>query len=455
MKILQPTFLSKRIFSCCMLFLFFSFLQAQDFSSRPPSESYIKSNPNIYLWGEGTGKNLRQADKRALAALVDQISVSVSSSFENTKMVEEGSGEVQEYSKSVINTYSSVSLQGAEKIVLSQQSGKYKVLRYISKSEIQKIFEKRKEKIFSLLSTAQGAERDWRIGESLKNYYWALVLLQTHPDHDKVQYKQRLLKIWLNDKIESLLSGIKFNISEIKKMEDASGEYLQLTLHFTYESQPVENLDFGFWNGQGYTKNHGVKDGIGAIEVHGLTSKLKVKIEYHYDQEVDKELESAMAQDYLPDFSRRSELPPSSIEVSKSSKSSYPRVDMLSQKEVRAIKDLLQSVSTKKNFDIQEVATPNGAAVYQKLLKYGNAKLLTPKKVETYDLDQRKITRAFPMSFDFPNNNKRFVESVVLAKDAEGKVQDFSFALSQRPYKDIMAKDKWDERQRRLLIDFI
>ena len=429
----------------------------------------IKANREEYLWGEGSGKTLRQADKRALDDLVGQISVHVSSDFES--IVQENSDELKEYSESVIKTYSRISLQEAERLVISQDP-KVKVLRYLPKSEVQKIFEKRQEKIFSLVLAAQDAASNYRIGDALKNYYWALVLLQTHPDHNKISFapmgKGQLLKIALHNKLENLFSEIHFNISDLKKYADG---HTEVTISFTYGAgkQPVENLDFTFWNGKDWSVPHGVKDGLGYFELHDQMSRLKIRIKYIYDKQssYDKELESAILQteDYLPFFSKN-QPPPIPLQKSpayakdltsaQTPKTKEVQKD-ISQKELKQIRDLLQSISTKNKLDIQKVATPEGAQAYQKLIKYGNAKLLTPKKVESYGLEQRQIVRAFPMSFDFPKNDKQFVESVVLSKNADdGKVQSMSFALNKRSYDDIMNKHKkWDEQQKRLLIDFI
>lgn len=106
----------------------------------------IQQSPD-FLWGTGNASTLKKADNDALAALVSQISTKVSASFEQlTEGTTEGDKAVaDETFKSVIHTYSRATLNNTRRIVI-QNEPEAVVMRYIKVSEIQRIFEGRKNK---------------------------------------------------------------------------------------------------------------------------------------------------------------------------------------------------------------------------------------------------------------------------------------------------------------------
>ncbi len=459
----------KQSFFILYLLLFSIFALAQ-------SELEIKKS-GTYLYGEGKGRTLRKADKSALQDLISQISVTVSSDFKN--IVEDSGDKLKEYSKSVINTYSSTSLTNAKRLVLSQDERSTKVLRYIRKSDIHKIFEQRKEKVLSFIKAAIQSEKEYNIGDAIKNYCWALILLQTHPKHNQIKgdidQNKGVLKILLHNKIEELLSSIKFRISHIEELSNEQN----VTLEFRYKGKLVGNLDFVFWDGRDWSPTHSVKDGIGAFTCYKdqMIDKLKLKIKYIYDRQsiLDKELDNAIKQteDYLPIFNRASHT--SALRVTPELKNqTNPKETFTNEKPIETkalknsteilvneealepIKGIVKSLAQKNSKTINKYTTDSGKEMYKKLLKYGKAKYLTPKKVTAYPLGNQTITRSFPMSFAFQHNHKKFVESVVFTKDKDNKVDAISFALSDRAYNDIMDADKkWNINQKRQLVNFI
>ena len=142
----------------------------------------IQTDP-AYIWGTGNASTLRKADQEALAALTSQISTSVSSKFEQLTQGGTNGDEatVEETFQSVINTYSHSTLTNTRRIVI-QNEPEAVVMRYIKVSEIQRIFDGRKNKILDFTAEAQKAEQRAQVADALRYYYWALVLLQSYPD---------------------------------------------------------------------------------------------------------------------------------------------------------------------------------------------------------------------------------------------------------------------------------
>ena len=89
--------------------------------------NYIKSQNTLYVWGEGVGKTLKQADREALSMLIDQIQTQVKSNFEH--QLTEQNGKIDEKVKSIIQTYSNATLKNTERLIVSNEP-KAKVFRY-------------------------------------------------------------------------------------------------------------------------------------------------------------------------------------------------------------------------------------------------------------------------------------------------------------------------------------
>ena len=97
---------------------------------------------NAYLWGEGWGTSVAEADKQALNDLISKISLQVSGnvSHNETETVTNAGVETNSTFSSVVNTYSSATLTNTEKVILENEPDAH-VGRWIKRSDIAKIFE--------------------------------------------------------------------------------------------------------------------------------------------------------------------------------------------------------------------------------------------------------------------------------------------------------------------------
>ena len=106
-----------------------------------------------------------------MANLTSKISVSISSTFnisENEINTDEGLT-TETMAKSIVNSYSQASLNNTQSIVLSNDPEVH-VLRYVKKSEVSKIFEQRKDKVFDFLRSAMKSEKKAKIDDALRYY---------------------------------------------------------------------------------------------------------------------------------------------------------------------------------------------------------------------------------------------------------------------------------------------
>ncbi|MDD3859492.1 MAG: LPP20 family lipoprotein, partial [Bacteroidales bacterium] len=225
-----------------LFFLIFSI----SLSSIAQTPEKIKNNSD-YIWGESTASTLEQADQFALKDLISQISTNVESSFSN--IITEINESIEEYTQSAINTYSNIYLKNAKRIVVEKRKQIY-VLRYIEKDEVDKMFDSRKNKIIDYTKLADMAEKDSRIGDALRYYYWALVLLNSHPDAAMIKYTTAEnieigILLYIQNQFDKIFDNLRINVADTINCNNT----VSYTLDINYKGQAVANLDYVYWNG--------------------------------------------------------------------------------------------------------------------------------------------------------------------------------------------------------------
>ena len=261
------------------------------------SVEQIKADRSTYLWGEGKGNTLKKADSEALSDLINQITTTIESDF--TLLQEEKSeSEYKETVKSVIRTYSNATLTNTERIVIENEPDA-RVFRYMKRSEIDKIFKARKNKILEYLANAETAEEHLQIADALRYYYWSQTLLRSHPEGAAIRYRdkdgeERLAATWIPLKINTLFSHLNITVSRVVP----EGNFQTVELTILYNQQPVRNFDYTYWDGRDWSNIVSAKDGRGIAELPALAdaTHLRVKGEYIFDGEatVDAELKDVI-----------------------------------------------------------------------------------------------------------------------------------------------------------------
>jgi hypothetical protein len=114
-----------------------------------------KKNPDQYLYGEGKGVTVDEADNQALQQIISQLCVHVSSNIELAKQeVRTGNDyENKRYIDQKISTYSNATLTNTDMFVISNEP-KAHVARWISKSELHRIFAGRTAKVQEYMTNA-------------------------------------------------------------------------------------------------------------------------------------------------------------------------------------------------------------------------------------------------------------------------------------------------------------
>ena len=442
-----------------------------------------------YICGLGHGGTLKQASNSALAALAGQISTSVESSFDYLLRQETRGQEVNSTAQvsNIIKTYSHTTLRNATELVIEDEPNAT-VLRYIKKSELDKIFEQRKMKVMEYASNAEKYERDGKVADALSSYYAALALLRSLPDGSEMKIRlgfsgEELLMPLISKNVNDILSNIAL---KTESMED-DGDERTILLNILYKGKPAANFNYTYYNGNNRSEVCTAKDGIGDITVPTSLSlsKLDIHAEYicedeaNYDRELREVLDNTAAVPFRTaklKLEKDKNIQAKSVinneahamvatatAIASSAAANTAKIEAmpstLQDQEVAPYLAIMQRIELairQKNYAcVKDCFTSEGYVMFDKLIHYGRAKLLRTPVLTFQKGDDDIVCRSFPMSFSFNGNHRTFVEDVVFHLSKEGKITELAFGLNKPAVDDIMQRGAWSEEARRVMINFL
>ena len=451
------------------LFLFLASLfvslsvSAQDFES-------IKNDPS-YVWGQGSGESLQSADDNAVKDLVSQISMNIDNQTETTISNEQRGDEA----KSSVSTSgnlrvsSSVSLSNCKRLV-AEEGSYFIVLRYVPREEIDKMFDARKAKIDDLVRAGERAEELTKVGDALRNYYWALKMTISIPEEQRSRMRSEggmLLTTELRERIANILDSVQVSVAKIEKEDEANS----VELRFSYKSRPVTSCDYQYFDGFDWL-TVAVKDGVAVAELPADTKYMQVRLEYEYqklwksDPMVNAILEQLPSRLPYPQAEKRvsvAEVKAVAPEPVKSTKAvakemSVDTLTTCNKKEVfsqaEIIAPLIKAIESRKYDDVKSLCSENGWKWFVKLIKYGNAKIIERNELQLTAFANGYLVRGIKAAFSFKRNNKTFVEDLVFyIKDDQ--IEGINFGLEKNALEDIMRHSMWDAQSRLVLVNFL
>ena len=432
-------------------------IQAQSVSQIKADESYI--------YGEGWGTTLKQADQSALQDLTSKISVTVNaSSFMDMEEISKG-GKIDAKRKfeNLINTYSQATLTNTQRILIKNEPDA-QVLRYIKVSEVDRIFDGRKAKVLDMVESAIRAEKKAKIDDALRYYYWSFELLKSLQHANEVQLvcpdgKRRLLITWIPEQINEIFSNIR--VATLSQTGD------EVEIQVTYKDRPVNSFDYTYFDGMDWSNIYSAKDGHGVIDLRpGQTAEnLRIKCEYQFAGEahIDREIEGVM--NIVDDTPFRGAY----INVKGHPRHVQHETFTITQQNAAtaiastdnyddylSILNVISKGIQQKNYaSILKYFTIRGDEQFQKLINYGRAQFIGNTDVQFSRLGDKVICRGLTMSFRFRNNNRKFVENIVLIFDKQKRIDEVKFGLGKEAYNDIMLKGAWSQDARIILANFM
>lgn len=453
--------LFKRALTLTILAIFTMYSHAQSIDE-------IKKNSN-YIWGEGNGTTMSDAEGEALRQMSVQISVSVyNSSYDE----ESNDNSVQ---KAVLQSVSSAKFTNVQMRVLEEEPNA-KVFCFMPRSEVKKMFEKRANHIVNMVDAGKTAESRMMIDEALRNYYWALVLAKTTPEPVEIEF---------NDKKGEATSLLPIKIKSVLAMINASVDEIQdgknLILGFTYNGKPVSSLNFKYNDGQSIVGPIVARDGIGEASMASIPAdgKLHLTYELRFRNEVDptdSDIAGAFNAGLLPNINSSVAIAIKSNSKKKAAAPALASAEMLAaqptndkrsiamqnadntddlQQAVLAVEAAISSNNPKSAFNY---FTPEGYTLFANLMAK-NGKVTLVGKAQSHNFiiaDGYIIGRATNIKRQF-RNGKAFMEKLVYRFNPESrKIESVAFALTQRAENDIMnAAASWPEVSRWAILNFM
>lgn len=453
--------LFKRALTLTILAIFTMYSHAQSIDE-------IKKNSN-YIWGEGNGTTMSDAEGEALRQMSVQISVSVyNSSYDE----ESNDNSVQ---KAVLQSVSSAKFTNVQMRVLEEEPNA-RVFCFMPRSEVKKMFEKRANHIVNMVDAGKTAESRMMIDEALRNYYWALVLAKTTPEPVEIEF---------NDKKGEATSLLPIKIKSVLAMINASVDEIQdgknLILGFTYNGKPVSSLNFKYNDGQSIVGPIVARDGIGEASMASIPAdgKLHLTYELRFRNEVDptdSDIAGAFNAGILPNINSSVAIAIKNNSKKKAAAPALASAEILAaqptndkrsiamqnadntddlQQAVLAVEAAISSNNPKSAFNY---FTPEGYTLFANLMAK-NGKVTLVGKAQSHNFiiaDGYIIGRATNIKRQF-RNGKAFMEKLVYRFNPESrKIESVAFALTQRAENDIMnAAASWPEVSRWAILNFM
>ncbi|MGN0256988.1 MAG: LPP20 family lipoprotein [Bacteroides sp.] len=431
-----------------------------------------------YICGMGHGSTLKQASNDALAALSSQISTSVASDFNYLVNYEANSDKVTETEKveNIIRTYSHTTLRNAMELVIEDEPNAT-VLRYIKRSELDQIFEQRRNKVLEYASNAQKYEKEYKVADALTSYYASLALLRSIPDGSNMTIRlgfteETLLMPLIMKNVNDILNNVEIKTESI---ED-DGDERTMVINVQYKGKPAANFNYTYYNGSARSDVCSAKDGTGDITIpRGMSlTKLDIHAEYICEDEAnyDRELRDVLDNTTPVPFRtakmklvKEKEVKAVATNVSRATASVAPSSELVTESSsmdgnnvspfLATMQKIELAIRQKSYASISDCFTAEGYGMFTKLVSYGKAKLLRAPMLQFQENGDEVICRSFPMSFSFSGNRRTFVEDVVFHLNKEGKVCEVAFGLNKPAVDDIMNRGAWSDEARKVMINFL
>ena len=447
----------------------------------------IMENDN-YLYGIGTGSDRNEAMQSALADMVAKISVNVvASSSYTADETTDSNVDVNSQSQMsmVVKSYSApANLEGVESLWLSTTAPEFKALTFIKRSDVERMFERRRNNVANMAREGIRAEEAGKIDLALRYLYQAYVVLGSLPDartlEADIDGTKRLLSVWIPEHMRDICAGVRFGIAEVSKPDEAGLRRISLMAH--YKGEPVTSIGFSYWRGaQGQSPILTARDGMSEIEVSPTTplDPLALDIEYRFADE------NHLVPEYQPlldGFNGAGMVPNAHVTLTESSKGlksdkketqafkeavaagAREGVKAMatgdSQTYAKAIGLITEAISKRQYSGVSQLFTPEGYKMFERLIHYGNARILgkaTRDTYEFYPMKERVVCRSIPMQFSFENGRRTFTEDVTFTFNADGLIESLAFGLGSVARKDIFAMqgEAWSDYMKMVIVTFL
>ncbi|MDP8269265.1 MAG: hypothetical protein P9L97_11110 [Candidatus Tenebribacter davisii] len=396
-------------------------------------------NSGQYLYGTGTHLKFDKADKYALSDLSSQISTRIESSFED--LLIEKNGIVNEISNKIINTYSESIITNAKRLIIELDDGTgYKIFRYIKKEEKEKIFSKRKQKIIEYTKNGLRNEKDNDIGNSLRSFYWALILLKSVPSKELLTFDpgggEKILVTFLSNKIIKILNSIHFKIED---STERTNNY-SLNVKASYNNNKILSLSFNYFDGCEWIESN-IKDGKGVIYIPKVyfdnTTNMRLSIDYEYkcflnEAALDDEVKLVSEHIYV-NFDNSKYLDKGTINSSTNNLIKASAIsNIITENNSEMIKEILSSIESSNFQKVRKYFTDDGFKQFMKIMNYGKVELYSgDHRIEEIKCGNQIQIRSIPLIITLKDKNKKIIYDEIVLLVENNKIQWVNFTISE------------------------
>lgn len=441
------------------------------------SISEVKSD-NTYIWAYGSGATIEAARHDALTQMAEKISSNVSS--KTIYSTEEKS--------SSMSVSSFMSLQYvSEKLLTDDSDEMQKLFCYISKDEIENMYESREKKILGYINTGKTAEKNLQIDDALRNYYWALMLAKANGNrvvNAEFNGENHECASFLPTKIKSVIANLRVT------MEDCWNENNRYytKLNIAYNDRNVSSLQLKYFDGESISGLNSVRDGSCELKLVSLPiENLELKVEYAFSSSAksqDDELRYAFESIKLPSIENTISIPvkvnaSKDVMVAKQSSVSAPATSEVvaiapetgsykkhmeleivnnDAKYLEMLAKVESAIKNKNPLLAKTSFTDEGYKMFETLLKKtGTVSLLGKEQdYEFVRADGQILGRFCKVKIAF-SNGRNFAEKLTFRIDEEAqKITSFAFALTEKTETDIFnAATNWPKVSRFQIMNFM
>ena len=440
------------------------FLLFQSVMASAQSIDEIRQSPD-FLSGTGTARSLRLADNDAIKNISIEIAESAKDMFGNLdEVVYMEDEDSHQALTAILSTYYQSTMDNTGRIIVKQEPNA-EVFRYLKLSDINRIFESRKNKVMDMLVSASKAEITGKIDDALRYYYWGYCLLQSLPDYNTITNETgKLLADWIPNQINDILDDICFVRDKV------DGNYVELKV--LYKGRPVSSLDYSYFDGLNWSDLHSARDGRGMIELYSGASKtdIQIKCEYeffsesHIDKEVAQVVETVRGRVFdKANLKVNDEETPvlgaSNQDIEVESEQGQNTLALLTEKQSKpyrkSIDAVVAAIKSGKYDSVKGLFTDSGLDMFNKLISYGKGRIVGVPDPVYMSIGNEVVCRSIPINFSFQNNKRQFVENITFTFNADKMIDCLAFGLDERAADDILYHDAWGEYARKILTEFL
>ena len=451
-------------------------VSAQNDQKEKMMQAELIKGMSDFIYGEGEGATPADADRNALQSLLGNIGTTARISTDILEHETNRNGSLDFHSdvNVMMNSYSQATVNNTKTLRWRDKNGRYYQLTYMLRSELDKMFAHRQDRVEDYVRDALRAEQKGRVDDALRFLNWAYVLLHSlqYPGGVKMKIdgEDRLLINWIPNRMTEILRDVEVSVA--KKGDDNTVDVL-----FKYKNQPVAGIDFTYWNGKANSPINSAKGGLGQLsfpeDCPVEDVMLVIETSYKEASRSDKELEMIIG-DFKPlEFPAARKMigvEGRPLKADKEAKKEFnalasigkregvAALDKKEAKEYQAVVDkVLKSVIDKSYRPDPSYFTEEGLDMFNKLLGYGHAYVLGSPEIGFYPFGERVVARSIPMRFDFKNNKRTFIEDVTFTFSPDKKIESVAFGLGESARKDIFEQGvgAWSDSVKMVIVTFL